>query len=169
MTLTELLFGIAIGVFVLAALFSFYTLSMNGTYALIQFYSARDSSLNAMDTLSKEIRQATALQSHSTNEIVLINPDGDQIKFQFDPETHIFALDVNSGASTIKLLDEVESLEFTVHQRTPVGGSFEFFPVAVPNTGKLIDVHWTQSFTVPGTPRGDKLLSQMARIVMRTP
>lgn len=118
----------------------------------------------ALDTMSRDIRQARQLNNYSTNSLTLADPDGAAISYTFDPVARSLTRTTPVGGQT--LLTGCDYFEVGIFQRSPVGGNFEQFPAADATTCKLIQFKWTCSRKVLGSRINTESV-QSAKIFIR--
>jgi type II secretory pathway pseudopilin PulG len=171
-TLLEMM--IAVGLFSLAGMalmglyvFSVKTMASMYSYALLDQYNRQ-----AMDQLTREIRQSIKVLSYSTNSITVLtaNDDGSTgpaVTYAFSPSTKKM-LRTSDGASRV-LLNNCSLLKFELYTRCPSNAVFGSFPVAInnwSNTVKVLQLTWKTSMTLPsGIVNSENI--QTARIVIR--
>ena len=126
MTLLEMLMAVSIGGLVLAAI-SFLFLNTLRSFAAIGNYTDLDNaSRNALDVLSRDVRQAQVMTSFTTNQITLLSNDSNTLIYAFSPITHRFTRQYR-GSTTV-LLEQCEYLRFAIYQRNPSNG-WTWYPV----------------------------------------
>jgi hypothetical protein len=172
-TLLEMM--VAVGIFSLsglglAGLYLFGVKSMGSmyNYCLLDQYNRQ-----AMDQLTREIRQAKNVVAVATNSITILsaNDDGSNgpyVTYSFVPNARKMLRTSTDGSSKI-LLNECSLLSFKLFTRCPSNGVFGSFPVAADNwsnTVKVLQLSWKTSITTP-TCLGNSENIQTARIVIR--
>lgn len=162
-TLVELMVVMALCTIVLAALVPTITFVSESFIATGNYSDLDRTSRIALDTLSRDIRNAAAVSSYATNSITLSNQDGTQITYAWNPSTGNFARSDNAG--TRVLLTHCDTLNFFPYQRNPTN-SFEFTPTTTVAQIKLIDVSWRCSRHILGTIVNSESV-QTAEIVIR--
>ena len=172
-TLLEMM--IAVGLFSLVgmALMGTYIFSVK-TMASMYAYSVLDANnRNAMDLLTREIRQAKRVLNYTTNSIKILtaNEDGTtgpEVTYRFSPNNKKMIRSSSDGTSRM-LLDNCSLLEFQLFTRCPSNSVFGAFPVAMnswSNTVKVLQLTWKTSVTKPdGIINSENV--QTARIVIR--
>jgi type II secretory pathway pseudopilin PulG len=172
-TLVEMM--VAVGIFslsglVLMGLYLFSVKSMASMYS----YSLLDASnRQAMDQLTREIRQSINVLSFTTNSITILTADtngaaGPTVTYLFSPSAKKM-LRTSSDGTSAALLDNCNLLSFQLFTRCPSNGAFGIFPVAVnnwSNTVKVLQLTWKTSILQPsGIANSENI--QTARIVLR--
>ena len=171
MTLMEMMVAIAIAslVFTAVAMLSIYTARSfvaMGNYDDLDRYSR-----NALDVMSREIRQTRSLVFYQTNMLIFEDNDGaTNLVYQWSPSTGLLTRTKANQVSV--LLTNCDSLAFGVSQRNP-SNNFAFHPATNSITGqfdvsqaKLIDVSWRCSRQILGQKINTESV-QTAKIVMR--
>jgi type II secretory pathway pseudopilin PulG len=170
-TLLELM--VAIGLFSICsiALGTIFLFSIKSFAAMANYSGLDRDNRAAMDTLTREIRQARLVTGYVTNaagnSLSIKNGDGQDVTYSFDSVRHQFRRTVN-GASQL-LLSDCSLLSFNLFQRTPKEGSFDMFPVAYGNytqSVKVVQLTWKTSRQIPSGPVNSENI-QTARIVIR--
>jgi hypothetical protein len=170
-TLVEMM--VAVGIFSLAGiglmglyLFSVKSMASMYNYCLLDQYNRQ-----AMDQLTREIRQATMVLNYTTNSVTIqaSNSEGSksEVTYSFSPTTKKM-LRTSDGTSKA-LLNDCSLLSFQLFTRCPSNGVFGSFPVAVnnwSNTVKVLQLTWKTSMSLPsGIVNSENV--QTARIVIR--
>jgi prepilin-type N-terminal cleavage/methylation domain-containing protein len=164
-------FMVASGLFGIAgaALCTVYVFSAKGFLALADYAELDKINRNAMDTLTREIRQARQVVDVQANSITVINGEDHSITYNFDPTIQKLVRYDSTDGSTRTLVSSCSLLNFDVYQRNPVDGTFDQYPVATTNwssTVKVIRLTWKASRQVPlGAGVSENI--QTARIVIR--
>jgi prepilin-type N-terminal cleavage/methylation domain-containing protein len=132
--------GIASIVFAAVALFSAYTAR---SFVAIGNYAELDgASRNALDVMSREIRQTRGLITFKTNQVAFQDYDNVTLTYTWDPVTA--TLKRTKSGSTTTLLKQCDFLNFGISQRNP-SNNFNFYPTTNIANAKLIDVNWSCS------------------------
>jgi hypothetical protein len=157
--------AVSIGGLVLAAI-SFVFLNTLRSFVAIGNYTDLDSaSRNALDVLSRDLRQAHVLTDFATNQITLVANDSNTLVYAFSPLTHRFTR--QHGGRTTVLLEQCDYLDFNIFQRNPSNG-WTWYPVSsnLISTTKLIDVSWKCSRQILGNKVNTESV-QTAKFVIR--
>jgi len=164
-TLPEMLVSIAIGGMVLAALGSLMVYSARSFVAIGNYIDLDKASRNALDQMSRAIRQTARLTSYSPTSLTFANTDGTQLSVTWNPSTRQVTMTGNGSTKT--LLTQCDYLYFDISQRNPTYGVFDFYP-ATNNASlcKLVDVSWRCSRTILGRKINTESV-QTAKIVIR--
>lgn len=169
-TLLELM--IAVGVFgiVALALSTLLVFSARSLASVANYVELDKENREAMDKLTREIRQARQVMACNSNSITILNGDGDQVSYAFEPLTKRMIRMSSDGSGAQVLLNDCDLLNFGLYQRNPVGGSYDIYPAASgawQQTVKVVQLTWRTSRTLPGTPIVNSENVQTARIVIR--
>ena len=173
-TLVEMM--VAVGIFSLSgmALMGCYIFSVKSMASMCSYALLDASNRQAMDQLTREIRQASKVKNYTTNSITILtaNDDGStgpEVTYSFSPSTkRMLRFNASDGTSTT-LLDNCSLLSFQLYTRCPSNGVFGIFPVAANNwqqTVKVLQLTWKTSILQPsGIANSENV--QTARIVIR--
>jgi type II secretory pathway component PulJ len=165
MTLVEVLVATAIGSMILVAAGSLMVYNSRSLAALTNYADLDRYSRTAVDKLSQDIRQATALVAFTSTELEFNASNGrSNVTYTFNPDTR--QLVRRSGNNREVLLQECDSLTFTVYGRNNVSNSWDQFVVTNAAGAKLIKLNWTCSRTILGQALNTESI-QTAKIVMR--
>lgn len=164
-TLVEYMVAIAVGSLVLLATASLSLYSGRSFAGLANYADLNAKSLTAIDMLTRDTRQAVGLTSFSTNQLVFdTGPGNSPLTFTYSPTDR--TLIRIQGADKKVLLRDCDFLKFSVYQRSPLAGTYDQYPTAVPGTGKVVEVTWICSRTILGA-RVNTENAQTAKIVIR--
>jgi len=121
----------------------------------------------AMDTVTKEIRQARLVTDVTSNSISIINGDDTAVTYRFETLDQRF---VRTTADTSKVLvSDCSLLNFEVYQRNNIAGTWDQYPVATHDWSeyvKVIRLTWKAYRPVPGGPGVSENI-QTAKIIIR--
>jgi hypothetical protein len=121
-------------------------------------------SRNALDTMSRDIRQTRALTYYQTNKLIFQDNDGaTDLTYYWNPSTLV--LTRQKASTTTVLLTNCDSLVFYISQRNPSNG-FSFYPAADAAACKLVNVKWTCSRQIFAVKANTESV-QTAKIVIR--
>jgi hypothetical protein len=171
-TLAEMM--MAVGIFTLggAVLMGLYLFSVKSMASVYNYALLDQCNRQAMDQLTREIRQAKNVLSYSTNSITILtaNADGSSasVTYSFSPSTKTMIRTSTDGTSKT-LLNNCNLLSFQLFTRCPSNEVFGSFPVATgdwSNTVKVVQLTWKTSMSQPsGIVNSENI--QTARIVIR--
>jgi len=163
-SLLEICVAMTIGVMVLAAVGSFSIYSGRSFAGMANYIEMETDSRNALDTMTKDIRQAVYLTSFTTNQLTFEDFDGQPLVYSYSAGSK--TLSKIKGSSVRVLLNGCDSLEFSMFQRTPIGGTDDAYPASSAATAKLIQVRWLCSRRIFGAGINTESV-QTAKIVIR--
>jgi hypothetical protein len=162
---------VATGIFsaAVAGLSALYLFSATSLTSLADYAALDKANRQAMDLLTKEIRQAKQVTSCSVSppSITILRGDGLTVTYSFSQESKTMRRDVSDGTHQI-LLKNCSLLSFKLCQRNPIGGTYDVYPVATNNwkqTVKVIQLSWKTSYSLPNHLVSENV--QTARIVIR--
>ena len=163
-TLVETMVSIGIGSVVLAAVAMMVSYTGRSFSSLINYVELDSKSRNALDVMTRDIRQVNYLTSYATNRLVFNDADGTALTYAYDGGARTLTK-TKGGVDTI-LLTECDTLAFGVFQRNPVAGTYDQYPTATATNTKLVQVTWTCSRQILAT-RVNTESVQTAKIVIR--
>jgi Tfp pilus assembly protein PilW len=163
MTLVEVLMAVGVSSLVFAAVATQMFSSGRSFAALANYVALDSSSRNALDTMTKEIRQADRLTNYSPTELRFDTING-PLGYKFEPSTRTLAR--TFAGQTATLLTEVDSLQFSMFQRNPVGGSVDQYSTTDPSLCKVVQVSWSCSRQILGKKATTESV-QSAKVVIR--
>jgi type II secretory pathway pseudopilin PulG len=163
-TIVEFLVASGIGVLALGATAALWIYSSNSFAAMLQYVDLNNRSQNALDTLSQRIRRAQSVKEIDTDQLKLVDFDGVEIKWVYDDKKRTLT-QTKSGQDDV-LLTECDSLQFSCYQRTPIGGTYDQYPVATKDTTKVVQVQWTCSRKVYGSNNRTEAV-RSAKVILR--
>ena len=172
-TLVEMM--VAVGVFSLVglALLGTYIFSVKSMASMYSYALLDQSNRQAMDQLTREIRQSKQVLGYTTNSITILtaNDDGSTgptVTYSFSPSTKQM-LRTPAGGTPKALLSNCNLLSFQLFTRCPSNAVFGSFPVAVnnwSNTVKVLQLTWKTAIVQPNNIANSENV-QTARIVIR--
>lgn len=163
-TLVELLFTIAIGSLLFIAIGGLSLYASRSFYALVNYSDLDNQSRNALDRMTREVRQVNKLLSSSSTQLNFEDWDGATLSYIYSPNDQ--TLTRVKGSNSDVLLTGCESLSFATFQRNPIGGTYDQYATAMPATTKLISVTWKCVRTILGSAVNSENV-QTAKIVIR--
>ncbi|MDA1277129.1 MAG: prepilin-type N-terminal cleavage/methylation domain-containing protein [Verrucomicrobia bacterium] len=164
MTLMEILVASAIGSLVLAALASLISYSAGNFASMFNYVDMDADTRYTLDLLSTEIRQADAVVSFSTNQLVLTNvAAGTLVDFTYDPLQQTLVR--SSGAKSKTLLRYCDSFSFSYFRSLTMPGSYDQYPATGASDLKMVHVNWRCYRTTTGQPNTEDM--QTAKILIR--
>ena len=176
MTLPDLMVAIAIGTVVMAVVMTLFYYGSRSFVAMGNYIDLDQYSRNAVDQMVKEIRQASALVSLSTNmpkSLTFSNPAGYTVTYVWHSNAATSAMfQIKNGNRTL-LLPECEKWDFKACKRVPIPNTTnEFYPATNlagaidPSLCKLIDMSWKCSRVILNKKANTESV-QTAQVVLR--
>lgn len=163
-TLPEVL--VASGVGLLAALVVVaVSIQSSRSFVSIANYVEMDAhSQLALDTMSREIRQARRLTSFTPTSLALLDQANNPLLYVYLSKPR--ELVRVSGAETNVVLTDCDSLTFSNYQRNVISNTFDAYVPAYVTDTKLIQVTWVCSRRILGAKANSESV-QSAKIVLR--
>jgi len=163
-SLMEMLVALGIGSMVLAVMGSFSMWSGRSFAALANYADLDNASRNALDVMTRDIRQVKSLYSCTSNQLAFIDSDGQILYFNYGRETKTLTR-VKLGVSTT-LLKGCDLMMFNIYQRNTSNNTYNQFPTATnPIQTKVVQLNWTCSRKVLANLNTESV--QTAKIVIR--
>lgn len=170
-TLVEMMVAVAVFSIASAALASLFLYSIKGFASLANYAMLDRENREAMDFLSKEIRQATDVTAYNSNalgnSITIRDVNRQAVTYSFNAaQKHLVR---TSGEGSRVLLTNCNLMEFSLFQRNPSNGNYGVFPIAAGNwtqSVKVVQLTWKTARYVPSGPVNSENI-QTARIVIR--
>ena len=164
-TLFELLIAMSIAAILLVQVCSLWFYSSRSFASQMAYVELDQNSQRALDTLTRDVRQAKSLTSYDKSRLVFLDIDDKPLEFIHTDRT---LLKIKNGVKTV-LLTECDELNFGIFQRNPVAAAYDYYPTADPATCKMIEVRWNCSRKLFPTAPSTTESVQSAKIVMRSP
>ena len=161
-SLIEVLVGIAVTSIVLSIAMPLLLYSGKSFAGMANYADLNGDSINAMDHLTRDIRQVVSLTTFATNQITLDDGTNGALSFAFTEGT----LTRVQGTRTNVLLRGVDFGQFKMYQRTTISNSFDQYPAINVADCKSINVQWKCSRKMVGTSMNTDN-EQSAKIVIR--
>jgi type II secretory pathway component PulJ len=153
-TLVEVMVASSVGLMVLAAVGFMSLYASRSSVAVINYTDLEAKSRYALDVISRELRQASAVLSYQSSptlkSLTLTNNDqGASIVLTYDPVARTVVID-KSGVSRMTVLTECDRWDFGLYKRIPVLTSTNvmYYPATNgagtldPKICKLINLTW---------------------------
>ncbi len=166
MTLVELLLATAVGSVVSLGVALLMIYSGRSFAAMANYVSLDRASRNALDTMSKQIRQTNKLTGFTDTSLTFEDSDSGTLVFTYDASTRRLTRSKNGTVDSKPLLSECDYLRFSIFQRNPIGGSYGVYPTATPTTCKLVQLTWICSRQIFGLKVNTESV-QSSKIVIR--
>jgi prepilin-type N-terminal cleavage/methylation domain-containing protein len=164
LTLAEIMVAVAVSSIALAALTAFAFYSGRSFAAIGNYVDLDNTSRKAVDLMTREIRQASALSTYQTNQLTFADYDGKALQYTFDPVQRKLTR-LKDSVSTV-LLTECDNLQFYMYQSTPQPGTNSFYATTDPAHCKLIEMKWKCSRSLLGKNANSETV-QTAQVVLR--
>lgn len=165
-TLVEIM--VTMGVFSIAgaALGSMLFFGLQSVASMTNYTILDEANRLAMDSLTREIRQARQVVAYSTNSISIITGDNLSVTYMFNPQAKQLVRNASDGTRKV-LLEDCNLIEFNRFQRNPTPMTFgDLHPATTSDTTKVIQLTWkTSRSTFNGLINSESV--QTARIVIR--
>lgn len=162
-TLVELLITVGISSIILAASGSLMLYTARSLEGISNYLEMATESRLALDRMSREIRKADRLISHSTNQLVF-DYEGSPLAYTYDADGK------RMTRSYLNLTNETltgcEFFSFSVFQRNNVAGTFDQYPVGTAHTAKIVELSWICSRDIIGAAANSESVHS-SKIVMR--
>jgi type II secretory pathway pseudopilin PulG len=163
-TLIELMVATGLGTLMLAVMLTAVLYGARAFVAMDNYLVMDQKSEQALDYLSREIREADHLTAFASNNISFVDNTGTTVQYQYDSNSQ--TLDRISGGVTNKYLTGCDSLTFSIYQRTPMSNTFEPFSTISYTNAKLIEINWHCSQAIQSATANSES-SQSAKVVIR--
>jgi prepilin-type N-terminal cleavage/methylation domain-containing protein len=163
-TLVELLVASAIGLVTVLAIASLSLYTSRSFAALSNYLDLDERNRQALDNMSREVRQVHQLTAFNTNSITFEDYDGQPLRYNYDPAAR--ALIRTKGAESTTLLTGCDTFQFFIFQRTPISNKFEPYPTANIAETKAVELRWKNSRQILGAKANTENM-QSAIIVIR--
>lgn len=172
-TLIEMMVAVAIFSVGAAALGSTFLFSIRSMAALSNYTALDRMNQQAMDRMTKEVRQAKMIVSYRTNLLELVNGTGNTVYYWFlggEVDRLYRLVETPDGQwSSETMLDDCELMEFHLGQRNLQSNTWNYFPPTTNNlqaTAKVVDMTWKTKRRLPnGAVNSEDV--QTAKIVIR--
>jgi len=168
-TLVEMMVAVAVFSVAGLALSTIFIFSIRSFAALSNYALLDRENRNAMDQMTREIREARQVVNYTTNgasSLSILGGDGNVVTYSFDPNSKQMLRQVSTGESAV-LLTNCDLLSFQLFMRTPVTNSLQPYTVAsndYQSTVKVVQLTWKTSCTLPNA-RVTSENVQTARVV----
>jgi hypothetical protein len=170
-TLVEMFVAAGIFTMVGLAVTLLYTNTLRSFAALTNYGMLDRVNRQAMDKMTREIREAKSVVNYTTNNassFSFINGDGATVTYTFSPSAKKLIRSLDTGF-TETLLTNCDLLNFSLFIRTPVTNSLQPYAIATNNwatTVKVVQLTWRTSSSVLSAQVESENV-QTARVVIR--
>jgi hypothetical protein len=163
--LIDLLIGSGLSAIALALVGMFTVFGTRSFTAMGNYVNLDQYSRNALDVMTREIRQCTRLVGASTNYLVFEDFDGGTLRYEYvSSDKNLYR--IKNGQTDAKpLLTGCDFLRFSIFQRNPILGTYDQYPTADPTTCKLVQLSWVCSRRILGNKNTESV--QSAKVVIR--
>ena len=163
LSVLEMLVAGSLASLVFAATAMLWIFSARSFEALGNYGDLDRASRNALDLMSRDIRQTKGVTSYSPTSLTFQDWDNGALTYAYDANARTLTRQ-KSGVNTL-LLGQCDYLNFDISQRNP-SNNFSFYPATNASLAKLIDVSWRCSRTILGAKINTESV-QTAKIVIR--
>jgi len=164
-TLVEFMIASGISVLAVAVFLSLGLFTARSIASMTDSVDLNARSRYAIDRMSKKLRQASVMNSFSSNS-VSVTCSGQPLSYTY--RSNLKTLTEIDGGRTNTLLKDCNNLTFAFYKRNPVTNSFDQFPVlTATNEAKVIQVQWGCSRSLIGKKDGTTEMVS-SRIVLRS-
>ncbi len=170
-TLAEMMVAVGIGSLILMAVMQTSLFTSRSFAALGNYCDLDQASRNALDRMSRDIREARVYGDYAANGMSFTNMDNTWFSYTWDP-THKTVTRVwgtvspKATTSSTVVLTGCDYFSFRIWQRNPTNQFwFPYSAMADPHVTKLVDVSWKCSRRVLNQFNTESV--QTAKIVLR--
>ena len=163
-TLVEAMVSVGVTSLTLAALASFSYFMARSFISLDNYDQMNETSRHTLDTMGMDIRQASALSSFATNQLVFSTLTGSTFSYTYNNQAGTLTRTWTDGVQTI-LLTNCDYLAFNISQRSP-SNNYTFYATGLTANAKLVEVTWECANQILGMKANTETV-QTAQIVMR--
>ena len=162
-TLAAMLVAMGLVGLLLGAVGSGYLFSARSFASLALNVDLDARSRMALDSMSREIRQAQRVTAYATNELtVLVGTNQVTYRHSSGSKTLVRVL----GGASQKLLSDCDYLRFDLFQRNLTNGNYDYYPTASATNCKVVQVSWVCSRDVLGH-KTQSAAVESAKVVIR--
>jgi hypothetical protein len=164
-TFIEVLVASGISILVFLAVTSFFV-TTNRLMVMMGNYNGMDQMNRfALDTMNRDIRNAQALTSYSTNQLVFTNAVvSTSFTYTYSPSAG--TLTRTWGGQSMTLLSNLSFLSFDIYQRNPSNNFLFYSANGTAANAKLVNMVWKSYKTVMGQRANTETMTT-AEVVMR--
>lgn len=172
-TLVEMMVAVTLAIIVVGGIAMLTVFTAQNYLAVSNYVQMDNQSRTALDKISREIRDASALVSFSANQYLLLTNalDGTWSKITYDPNAGTVTL-TKSDEGTTTLLTECDTFSFSLYDRYPTA-DLSFYPSTNTKTGqvdaqfcKVINLDWKCSRKILGSKLNTEIV-QTAQVMLR--
>ena len=163
-TLPETLVGVGVGSLVLTSMMLIFMSTNRSFVALGNYVSLDQASRNAVEQMTRDIRNAQNLTGFKTNQLVFTYGGTNNLVYSYDPDARQLTSWKTAG-TTNTLLTGCDSLQFSMFSNIPQPGGTLTNATTVAKA-KAISTNWKCSRTILGSKANSEYI-QEAMIVIR--
>lgn len=169
-TLLELMLGVAIFSIAGGAMATAYVFGLRSFQALSNYSILDQQNREAMDLLTREVRQAWYVSAKDNNSLTLVDGNRKTVTYTFSPSAKKLIRSIN-GVNEV-LLNDCSLINFTMATRVPNTNVndqnyyTDIYKTSDINEAKVINLSWKTRRELPGGV-GQSENIQTARIVIR--
>lgn len=167
-TLLELMMAVFVAFLLTGAVISLIIFTAR-SFVMIGNYTDMDSaSRNAIDVVSREIRDSSDLLDYGSNFLYFTNATaGTATRITYDPNNRTLTVQ-KTGEGTRTYLTQCDKWGYSLYNRVPIitSNNVEFYPTTDKKQVKLINLSWTCSRPVLGSKLNTEIVLT-AQVVMR--
>jgi len=156
--------AVGIASIVLAAVAQLIIFSGRSFSSMLNYVDLDHRSNSTLEQMSKDIRQANNVASGTAVNLVLNDFDGTPLEYAYDTGAKTFTR--TKGGVSKTMLRDCEFLQFSLYQRNPCPGGYDYYPAATATNAKMVQVSWVCVRKVLGTLRNSESV-QSAKFVIR--
>jgi hypothetical protein len=164
LTFPEVLISMVIGMILILAVASFSLYSSRALAGLYNYVHLDESNRNALDRLTREMRQARGLQRYESDRLEFVDFDGTELVYQYSPS--IKALVRMKDGEARPVLRNCDSFAFRLYRSNPVGGTYDQALTTNVFESKVVGMTWDTSRRVLGGIKSSEKMHS-AKIVIR--
>jgi Tfp pilus assembly protein PilW len=164
LTLAETLVAVGIGSIVLTAVVQLIVFSGRSFSSMLNYVDLDDRSNRTLERMSRDIRQANNVASATAISLVLNDADNTPLEYIWNSTAK--TLTRTKGGVSTTMLRDCEFLQFSIYQRNPMPGAYDYYETAIASNAKMVQVSWVCARKVLGTLRNSESV-QSAKFVIR--
>lgn len=142
-TLAETIMGLGLGVLLAATFMTFVLYNSRSFSILANHLELHQGNRQALDTMTRDIRQVRRLTIYATNSVTFEDADGIALQYTYNPTAK--TLTRTKGASSTVLLKGCDSMSFEMMQRNIIEGTYDYYPADEVETCKVVRIRWNCS------------------------
>lgn len=149
MSLVEVLVAAGVSSLMFLGIGSFIIYTGQNMAGIYNHVDLEQNSRHVEQLMTREIREAARLKEYSANKLVFVDFDGADLVYEYSPESKTLVR--QKGENQEILLNNCDTLNFSLYKQTPVKGSYDLLPKTTSITSaKVIGATWSCSRTVVG-------------------